>query len=313
MAAALLLRLLGAGVGAEAIVLGVIAAAAVAWLLLHRAGVQHATMRVLEESLTAEGRAEETDRRLAGAAAELQRRATELERSNADLRQFAYVASHDLSEPLRTVRSYLQLLARRYQGRLGSDADEFIDFAVGGATRMQALIDGLLVYSLAGTSTHTRVSVDCTKVVHNTLATMEALVREKGAAVTVESLPTLYGDETQLAQLFQNLLSNALKFVSDRPPRVRISAVQEGAGWLFSVEDNGIGIEPRHVERAFKVFQRLQSREAYPGSGIGLAICKRIVERHGGRIWAEPVAGGGTAFRFTIPGRESSRDSILGD
>jgi light-regulated signal transduction histidine kinase (bacteriophytochrome) len=243
----------------------------------------------------------QAEQRLAKAAEELRLRATELERSNADLQQFAYVASHDLSEPLRMVSSYVQLLARRYRGRLDSDADEFIRYAVDGASRMQALIDGLLLYSRTGTLVYTHRPIDCSKVLASTLSTMDRRVKSTGAIVTVDPLPTVTGDETQLGQLFQNLLFNALKFVSDRQPRIHVTAVRDGPGWLFSITDNGIGIEPRHTERIFKVFQRLHNHEAYPGSGIGLAICKRIVERHGGRIWAEPVPTGGTRFSFTLP------------
>jgi PAS domain S-box-containing protein len=244
---------------------------------------------------------------LAAAAAELERRATELERSNADLQQFAYVASHDLSEPLRMVSSYVQLLAKRYQGRLDSDADDFIGFAVDGATRMQALIDGLLMYSRVGTSEYAFGAVDCAEVVEQTLAMLEARVKETGATVTVDALPTVHGDATQLGQLFQNLIANAIKFADKEPPRVDVSAERQDGAWRFTVSDNGIGIDPRHVERIFQVFQRLHSREAYPGSGVGLAICKRIAERHGGTISVEPNPGGGTRFCFTIPEREDSQ------
>jgi light-regulated signal transduction histidine kinase (bacteriophytochrome) len=254
----------------------------------------------------------QAEQRLAKAAEDLRDRATELERSNADLQQFAYVASHDLSEPLRMVSSYVQLLARRYRGRLDSDADEFIRFAVDGASRMQALIDGLLLYSRTGTLEYTHGPIDCSKVMASTLSTMDRRVKSTGAVITIDPLPTVTGDETQLGQLFQNLLSNALKFVSDRQPRIHVSAVRDGPGWLFSITDNGIGIEPRHTERIFKVFQRLHNHESYSGSGIGLAICKRIVERHGGRIWVDPVPAGGTRFSFTIPDRGLTADETSG-
>jgi signal transduction histidine kinase/tetratricopeptide (TPR) repeat protein len=235
----------------------------------------------------------------------LQRRAEELERSNSDLQQFAHAASHDLSEPLRMVSSYLQLLAKRYGGRLDSQADEFIETAVEGAARMQALIDGLLVYSRAGTAEYDLGEVDCGSVVEQCLASLKARVDETGATVTVGDLPALRADETQLGQLFQNLLSNALKFVADGPPRATISADRAHGAWQFRVTDNGIGIEPRHAGRIFTVFKRLQGHEEYPGSGIGLAICKRIVERHGGRIWVESASGGGSSFCFTIPDPDS--------
>lgn len=250
------------------------------------------------EDITKRKLAEES---LANAAAELERRATELERSNTDLQHFAYAASHDLSEPLRMVSSYVQLLAKRYQGQLDSDADEFIDFAVDGVTRMQGLIDGLLMYSRAGTSEYAMELVDTFSVVHTTIATMEASLQEAGASVTVDPLPVVRADETQLLQLFQNLISNAIKFVRDKPPVVHISASKQEGAWRFSVSDNGIGIDSQHAERIFTVFQRLHGRGEYSGSGIGLSICKRVVERHNGRIWVEPSAEGGSRFCFTIP------------
>jgi signal transduction histidine kinase/tetratricopeptide (TPR) repeat protein/tRNA A-37 threonylcarbamoyl transferase component Bud32 len=236
----------------------------------------------------------------------LERRASELERSNADLQQFAHAASHDLSEPLRMVSSYLQLLAKRYQGKLDSDADEFIGFAVDGAVRMQALIDGLLTYSRAGTAEYALGPVDCSQVVRESLVTLEARIKETDATITADPLPTVRGDATQLGQLFQNLLSNAIKFVASGAPLVHVSAEKEPTGWRFTVTDNGVGVEPRHVGRIFTVFQRLHSRESYPGSGIGLAICKRVVERHGGRIWLEPGPDVGSRFCFTIPDEESA-------
>lgn len=230
----------------------------------------------------------------------LKRRATELERSNADLQQFAHAASHDLSEPLRMVSSYVQLLAKRYQGRLDADADEFIGFAVDGAARMQAMIHGLLTYSRAGTAEYSVRDVDCSEVVQEVLVVLKARIEETGATVTVDPLPTIRADPTQFSQLFQNLLANAVKFSSDRPPEIHVSAERESSGWRFSVTDNGIGIPPEHAERVFAVFQRLHGRDSYAGSGIGLAICKRIVERHGGRLWVEPRPGGGSTFWFTI-------------
>ena len=230
----------------------------------------------------------------------LQRRATELERSNADLQQFAHAASHDLSEPLRMVSSYVQLLAKRYQGRLDNDADEFIQFAVEGTMRMQALIQGLLDYSRAGTAQYALEDVDCEQIVEQSMLMLKTRIEEVGAHITVDPLPTVRADPTQFAQLFQNLLSNAIKFKSEAPPEVHVTAERENGSWLFSVADNGIGVAPEYGERIFAVFQRLHSRDAYPGSGIGLAICKRIVERHGGRLWVEPRSEGGSVFRFTI-------------
>jgi PAS domain S-box-containing protein len=238
---------------------------------------------------------------LARVAAELEQRAVELERSNADLAQFAYVASHDLSEPLRMVSSYVQLLERRYGDQLDTDAHEFIDFAVDGVNRMQRLIDDLLTYSRVGTSEYELEPVDLGALVQDTLKGMRATVGESGAEVLCEGLPTVVGDPGQLRQLFQNLISNAIKFVEREPPRIEVSAVRDGRDWRFSVADNGIGIDPSHAERIFEVFKRLHGRDAYAGSGIGLSICKRIVERHNGRIWVEPNEGGGSRFCFTIP------------
>jgi PAS domain S-box-containing protein len=253
------------------------------------------------------------EQELEDAANELERRAAELERSNADLQQFAYVASHDLSEPLRMVSSYVQLLARRYGGKLGPDADDFIGFAVDGAQRMQALIDGLLMYSRAGTSQYAFTAVDCSALVQQVLTTLHHAVIGAEAEVIVDPLPTVAGDPTQLSQLFQNLIANAIKFVEDGKPRVHVSAQRTEDGWQFAVADNGIGIDPRYAERIFSVFQRLHSREEYAGSGVGLAICKRIVERHGGTIWVEPVPEGGSKFSFTIPDREPEPDTSEGD
>ena len=232
----------------------------------------------------------------------------ELERSNADLQQFAYAASHDLSEPLRMVSSYVQLLAKRYKDKLDSDADEFIDFAIDGTARMQALIDGLLIYSRAGTADYSHEPVDCSKVLHDTLMTLHASLRETGASVNAGPLPTVQGDPTQFFQLFQNLISNAIKFAGDDPPRIEIEATKEDGQWRFRVADNGIGIDPAHAERIFAVFQRLHGRGEYPGSGVGLAICKRIVERHHGRIWVESPPEGGSTFYFTIPADDRLSD-----
>jgi PAS domain S-box-containing protein len=225
-----------------------------------------------------------------------------LERSNSELAQFAYVASHDLSEPLRMVSSYLQLLRRRYHGQIDEDADEFIDFAVEGANRMRALIEDLLAYSRAGGRSDPR-PVDCGHVMADVLSSLAAAVADARAQVHVGTLPAVLGDRVSLAQLLQNLIANALKFRRGPGTRVWITAKREAAGmWQLSVADDGIGIDPRHRERVFKMFQRLHDREAFEGTGIGLAICRKIVERHGGRIWVEGREGGGTVFRFTLPG-----------
>jgi len=235
----------------------------------------------------------------------LKARTEELARSNRELEQFAYVASHDLQEPLRMVASYTQLLARRYKGKLDADADEFIGFAVDGATRMQALINDLLKLSRVGTRGKPLAATDCGKVVAAALANLDVAIRETGAVVERDAMPAVLGDETQLIQLFQNLIGNALKFIRpDTPPRIRIGARRIGRAWECSVGDNGIGIAPEYFDRIFIIFQRLHSKAEYPGTGIGLSLCKKIVERHGGRIWVESRPGEGTTFFFTLPDHE---------
>lgn len=231
---------------------------------------------------------------------ELEQRVSELGRSNADLEQFAYVASHDLQEPLRMVASYNQLLARRYKGKLGEDADEFIGYTVEGVTRMQRLINDLLAYSRVGTRGKDPTEVDLEKVLAPTLANLDHAIKESNAVITYDRLPTVTGDEGQLAQLLQNLIANAIKFHGDDAPRIHIGMKADGACWRIWVKDNGIGIDPQYFERIFVIFQRLHPREKYPGTGIGLAICKKIVERHGGKIWVESTPGGGSTVLFTI-------------
>jgi signal transduction histidine kinase len=229
-------------------------------------------------------------------------RTKELERSNQELEQFAYVASHDLQEPLRMVSSYTQLLARRYKGQLDSDADEFIAFAVDGAQRMQLLINDLLGYSRVSRKGQPFKAIDCETVLKRTLAMLRQAISENNATITHDPLPTIIADGRQLLQLFQNLISNALKYRSQKPLKIHIGfkSLADGAGGLFWVEDNGIGIEPQYAPRIFIIFQRLHSRAEYPGTGIGLAICKKIVERHGGRLWVESDLGKGATFYFTI-------------
>jgi PAS domain S-box-containing protein len=224
-----------------------------------------------------------------------------LRQSNDDLQQFAYVASHDLQEPLRMVTSYLQLVEQRYASKLDDDAREFIGYAVDGSNRMKALIQDLLMYSRVETSNRDfaemRVQDALDAAVHNLQLTFE----DTKAALNVSALPTVRADQSQIAQLFQNLIANAIKFRSERPPVIEIGCVREDAFWHFKVADNGIGIEPQHLERIFVIFQRLHTRSKYPGTGIGLAICKRVIERHGGKIWAESQPGVGTAIHFTLP------------
>ena len=224
----------------------------------------------------------------------------DLERSNAELQQFAYVASHDLQEPLRTIASYLQLIAQRYKGQLDDDADVFIQFAVDGAKRMQALIKAVLQYSQVGNSTDGWTSVDSHFIVASVVDSLRAHIAALHARVTWDALPTIVGDPNGLSQLFQNLIGNALKFCSE-DPTVHIGVVRENDEWTFSIQDNGIGIAPDHLERVFGMFQRLHTREEYEGTGIGLATCKKIVERHGGRIWVESELGHSTTFFFTLP------------
>jgi signal transduction histidine kinase len=233
---------------------------------------------------------------------ELERHSRELERANRELREFAYVASHDLSEPLRTISSFVQLLADRYRGRLDSDADEFIDFVVDGTTRMRRLIDDLLAYSRLGSRPLDLETIDCIRVLARVRLDLQGMIAESNASIEIGELPTITADPDQLERLFENLLSNAIKFSGPEPPLVRVFAERDGPDWRFSVVDNGIGIEPQHAERIFSVFQRLQAPGEHGGTGIGLSICKRIVERHGGRIWVDQAEGGGSAFRFTIPG-----------
>jgi PAS domain S-box-containing protein len=232
----------------------------------------------------------------------LEHYAAELERSNKELEQFAYIASHDLQEPLRMVTSYLQLLERRYGNNLETDAHEFIEYAVDGATRMHLLINDLLTYSRVSTRAKPFESTDCSVLLNQVLTNLKVAIEESEATITFDELPTTKADATQLTQVFQNLLSNAIKFhKQDTPPHIHVSAERQKDAWRFSVRDNGIGIAPEHTERIFLIFQRLHTREEYPGTGIGLAVCKKIVERHGGRIWLESEPGSGSTFHFTVP------------
>ncbi len=208
------------------------------------------------------------------------------------------------------VASFTQLLGKRYRGKLDQDADEFIGFAVDGATRMQRLINDLLAYSRVGTRGNPFKSTDCQVIFREVRDNLMKAIEESGAVITQDPLPTVAGDEVQLLQLFQNLLGNAIKFRGTAPPRIHISAKRRGHEWVFSIQDNGIGIATEHQERIFSIFQRLHQRSEYPGTGIGLAICKKIVERHGGRIWVESRPGKGSTFYFSIPGGNKNESSL---
>ena len=206
------------------------------------------------------------------------------------------------------VTSYMKLLERRYKGKLGGDADQFIDFAVDGATRMQKLINDLLAYSRVGTRGKEFVPTDCEGVLSQVMVNLQASIKEAGAVITHDHLPTVTADSSQLVQLLQNLVGNAIKFHSKKEPRVHVKAEKKENEWVFAVADNGIGIEEQYFERIFLIFQRLHTKEEYPGTGIGLAICKKIVERHGGRIWVESRFNVGSAFYFTLPIRGETKD-----
>jgi len=232
---------------------------------------------------------------------DLAKKVDELARSNADLEQFAYVASHDLQEPLRMVAAYTQLLGERYKGKLDADGDKFIGYATEGATRMQVLIQDLLAFSRVGRNAGSGERIDCNAVMKDVMQTLSTNIQENGAVVTYGELPAVWGDRTQMAQVFQNLIGNGLKFRGSDPPAISLKAEKADQHWLFSVSDNGIGIAPEHADNIFVVFQRLHARTEYPGNGIGLAICKKIIERAGGKIWVESQAGSGSTFKFTMP------------
>jgi PAS domain S-box-containing protein len=232
-------------------------------------------------------------------------RTAELARSNAELVQFGYVASHDLQEPLRAVAGSVQLLQKRYSGRLDARADEFIAHAVAGVKQMETLINDLLAFSRVGTHGQSMVKTDCATVLATVLQNLDVAISESGAIVTHDPLPQVTADSTQLAQVFQNLIGNAIKFHGASAPVIHVSADSQADEWTLSVSDRGIGIEPQYFDRVFEVFQRLHTRKEYPGTGIGLAICKKIVERYGGRIWIEARPGGGSIFRFTLPTKGS--------
>jgi len=232
---------------------------------------------------------------------ERKRAEEDLIRSNEDLHQFAYVASHDLQEPLRNVTICLQMLQNKYKGNLDADADLYIQYAVEAATRMKALILNLLAFSRVGTKGKPPLPTDCEQLLDRTVENLRSVISETGAIITHDPLPAISADDTQLLQVFQNFIQNAIKFHRDEQPRVHVSAVKDKNEWVFSVKDNGIGIELQHLDRIFKIFQRLNKTAEPEGTGMGLAIVKKIVERHRGRVWAESEPGKGSTFYFTIP------------
>jgi len=234
------------------------------------------------------------------AEAELVRQAIDLQRVNAELQQFAYIVSHDLGEPLRMVTNFVSLLAQRYQGKLDADADEYIGFAVDGARRMQQMLQDLLAYIRTGGQPQVFAPVDGEALLARVCTDLQMAIADAEAEITHEPLPTVQGDATLLGQVLQNLIGNALKFRGKEPPYIHVSAQRGGNHWRFAIRDNGIGLAPQHAERIFQVFQRLHTRSEYAGTGIGLAICKKIVEQHGGRIWVESRPGEGAIFYFTV-------------
>jgi len=246
---------------------------------------------------------------LEAAHASLEARTEDLQRSNAELEQFAYVASHDLQEPLRKVASFCQLLQRRYAGRLDEKADQYIELAVDGAKRMQQLINDLLAFSRVGRTAQRREEVSCSVLLAQAWANLGPAVRSSHATIEAGHLPVVLGETSLLTAVFQNLLSNALKFAGDQAPRISVSARREGEHWLFSFSDNGIGIPAEYADRIFVIFQRLHDRAAYPGTGIGLAMCRKIIEYHGGRIWLDTTVTSGARFCFTLPARPVDADA----
>ncbi|MEE9459134.1 MAG: ATP-binding protein, partial [Candidatus Bathyarchaeia archaeon] len=249
-------------------------------------------------------RSERHRKRREQAEKQLEKVVKNLKRSNIDLEQFAYVASHDLQEPLRMVTSYVQLIEKRYKDKLDNDANEFISYATNGTKLMQSLINDLLMFSRVETRGKTFHPTDCSAVLDQVITNLQIVIEENGVVITRDALPTVLADANQLIRLFQNFISNAVKFRSKESPQIHISAKKKKNEWIFSVRDNGIGIAPEYFERIFVIFQRLHGREEYPGTGIGLAVSKRIVERHGGRIWVESEPGKGSTFYFTIPDKE---------
>jgi light-regulated signal transduction histidine kinase (bacteriophytochrome) len=268
--------------------------AVIAACLLVVCGVLTVRLRGAREGVRREISAAQTEQ------TSLQARAEDLQRSNAELEQFAYLASHDLQEPLRKVASFCQLLQRRYAGKLDARADQYIEFAVDGAQRMQALINDLLVFSRVGQTAVEPALVSSDTALAQARANLAAEIEKSGATIEAGHLPLVLAEQPLLTAVFQNLLSNAIKFSGPAPPRVVITAQRDGRQWLFSFTDYGMGIEPQYAERVFVLFQRLNERSAYPGTGVGLAMCRKIIEYFGGRIWLDTSAEG-TRFCFTLP------------
>ena len=259
------------------------------------ADTQKAMLNILEDLEAEKGKVESANQ-------ELRRQAAELARSNAELEQFAYVASHELQEPLRMVSSYTQLLEQRYGADLDDKAKKYVYYAVDGARRMQTLISDLLAFSRVQSRAQPAVATSAHSALGEAIRNLSSIIEENQALVTTEDLPMVMADRSQLVQLFQNLIGNGIKFHGTESPRVHVSAGREGDRWVFRVRDNGIGIEARHFEKIFVIFQRLHGREEFPGTGIGLALCRSIAERHGGRIWVESEPGRGSTFFFTLQG-----------
>jgi light-regulated signal transduction histidine kinase (bacteriophytochrome) len=286
---------------------GLLVAALVIVLVVVLVYVARIADQVEEERQRAERANEAAGPALAARAAELEQANAELaattarlERSNEELQRFATVASHDLREPLRVVSGFADLLARRHGEQLGADGNRFVEAITTGVARMDEMISDLLAYARAGRIDQPLEPVDANAVVAEALSGLQRAIDDAGANVEVEPLPMVNGNAPALRQLFQNLVANAIKFVEDGPPRIRIWAAEVPEGWRFSVRDNGIGVEPQQAERIFGMFTRLHGSERYPGTGVGLAVCQRIVDVHGGRIWVEPAPGGGSQFMFTI-------------
>jgi light-regulated signal transduction histidine kinase (bacteriophytochrome) len=255
----------------------------------------------LVATITAFSRLYRAEAKLARANAELEHQAKELRRSNEELWQFASIVSHDLQEPLRMISMYVQLLSQRYQGKLDAEAGEYFEYILEGTSRVQDLILNLLEYSRVQTRGAPFVATDCNETLAQVLRSLRLSIEETRAVVTIDPLPTVSADQTQLGQLLQNLISNALKFHGPEPPQIHVTARPNGQEWLFSVRDQGIGLDPAYAEKIFVIFQRLHTRREYPGTGLGLALCKKIVERHGGRIWVTSQPGNGATFFFTLP------------